>query len=276
MDKPQTETTEKKYKVLRIIVNVIVYVFFALCVLLLVLAIVAKRSDDGATNLFGRETRIVITESMAKSDETDVSGFKVKSIPKGSMVFIKKAPVIEYDDQGNLLYQDELDEWCASLEVGDVLTIRYVYATQETITHRITEIRKEEVGGYYIKVEGDNGGGATTKGSQEIYTSPNHPKWQYGNYVLGKVTGQSKVLGFAVSSMKRPLGIALIVIVPCAIIIIMESIRIGGIVSARKKEKVAEEAQKQSDKIEELERKLAALQGGAEPSEDSKTQDVST
>lgn len=267
MKKNKTEAAPKTTakRVLKIIGNVIIYTFFALCVLLLVLSVASKRSNDGAVTMFGREMRIVLTESMAKSDK-DVSMYKVKSIPKNSMVFIEKIPEDE----------KEADKWYSKLKEGDVLTFMYFEfgedRTQTPITHRIVEIREEPEGGYYIKLEGDNGN-SENRGAQVIYTSEDHPKHNPIHYVVGKVTGQSRVLGFVVSSLKQPLGIALIIIVPCAIIIIMESIRIGSIISGRKKEKMAAENQKKNDEIEELKRKLADLEGKTESSE---THDTST
>ena len=43
-----------------------------------------------------------------------------------------------------------------NVKVGDVLTFRYVYATQVTITHRITSITEEANGEFIIELAGDN------------------------------------------------------------------------------------------------------------------------
>lgn len=260
----ETKNIDRSKRVKRIIgitVNVLIYVFFALCLCLLIFAISSKRSVDGATEMFGREMRIVLTGSMEKSDK-DVSGYKIKSIPIHSMVFVEKIPQDEA----------EAEEWYASLEVGDVLNISYVYAQRLNITHRLVEKQKLPEGGYYLKLEGDNKNDNPAQGTQEIYTSEDHPLHQIGNYVIGKVTGQSKLLGKAVYNVKQPLGISLIIIIPSALIIIMESIHIGSIVSSRKKEKIMAENQKQTDEIEELKRKLAVLEGGATAQEAAENQ----
>ena len=233
-------------RILLIIGNVLVYVFFALCVCLLIITVASKKSDDGATTIFGHETRIVLTGSMDKSELTDVSSYKIKSIPVNSMVFIEKVP------------EDSVEaaKWYDSLEVGDVLTIKYVYSTQMTITHRLVEKTPNPNGGYTLVLEGDNKTYNPNQNQQTIET------WDEDspNYVIGKVTGQSKFFGFIVSSMKRPLGIVLVIIIPCLIIIILEIIHIVGVLGSHKKEKMAAESKKQSDEIEELKRKLASLE----------------
>ena len=91
------------------------------------------------------------------------------------------------------------------------MTFRYVVAgRQETITHRIIAIEPQEEG-YKITLRGDN-----TEGEQVIYTNDEASP----DYVLGKVVYVSVVLGYAVWIMQQPIGMALVVIVPAAIIIV--------------------------------------------------------
>ena len=243
-------------RVLSIIVNVAIYAFFVLCLCLLVLSIMSKRSTDGAINMFGRELRTVATDAM-ENGEKDVKGYKIKSIPQDSMVFIDKVP------------EDEAvaEKWYARLKKGDVITFEYLYTKphqQIVATYRITEIRQEEGGGYYIKLEADNEKYDKDQSIQEIYTSETNPDYYPYNFVIGKVTGQSKFLGFAVTKLKEPVVMALTVIVPSVIIIIYECVRIGGVMSQRKREKATEEDKKKNDEIEELKRKIADMEGKAE------------
>ena len=253
-----TATKSTALRVLSIIVNVVIYAFFALCLCLLVLSIMTKQSKDGATEIFGHEIRTVLTGSMEKSKK-DVSGYKVKSIPENSMVFIEKIPTDEA----------AAEKWYASLKEGDVLTFKYTYGnSQLVITHRITEIRQEEAGGYYIKLEADNKDYEKNRSSQEIYTSESHPDYYPYHFVIGKVTGQSKFLGYAVTKLKDPVVMALIIVVPSAIIIVYECIRISGVISQRKREKATEENKKKNDEIEELKRKLADMESKAESETD--------
>jgi len=221
------EEKSKKKKILNIISGIITYIFLAICIFAVVTTIVSKRSGDGTTTVFGYQMRLVLTDSMAKNVLTDVSGYEIKSIPAKSLVFVKVMP----DDPV------EATAWYRSLKVGDVLTFKYVYTTQETITHRIVDIQEKSTGGFIITLEGDNKSSTSGQLKQVIDTSiPNNM-----NYVIGKVVGQSRVLGFILNITRQPAGLALIIIVPCVIIIIFE---IGKIMKAIKQEKSAAVEQK--------------------------------
>lgn len=241
----QRKITAKK--VVGIILNILLYAFFALCLAALIFSIAAKRDSTGAVGFFGKQMRIVLTESMEQCDETDVSGFEIKSIPKGSLVFIDLVP--EDGQRAN--------EWYSELKVGDVLTFQYgSYGTSTPITHRIISIT-ESGGGYTILLAGDNKADGDGVLTQTIRTS------QAGmglDYVIGRVTGQSRALGWVFTALRKPVGLALVIIVPCALIIIMQVIRIIGVLGADKKKKAAEEKEQQESEIEELKRKLSELQ----------------
>ncbi|MBO6263790.1 MAG: hypothetical protein J6N93_05925, partial [Clostridia bacterium] len=208
-----TEKKNSSKKVLNVILDVIVYAFIIFAAATVILTMSSKRDDDGAINIFGMQMRIVISPSMEKCDETDVSAYKIKDIPVKSMVFIELVP----EDN------EEAKEWYGKLEIGDVLTFKYKYVTQETITHRITDIKQKQSGGYIIYLEGDNKSSDANTLKQEIDTDEAETS---PNYVIGKVTGQSRVLGFLVYSIKQPVVMVLLIILPCAIIIILQIIKI--------------------------------------------------
>jgi ABC-type multidrug transport system fused ATPase/permease subunit len=239
-DQPQSS---KFKKIVNIIVNVLFFLFFIICVFALYLSISTKKNSDDATEIFGYEARIVLTSSMEKCDLTDVSNYQIKDIPVKSMVFIKTVP---QDEQS-------AEEFYSQLKVGDVLTFKYTYSSQVTITHRIVEITKKETGGYRIVLEGDNKVSEDNVGQQIIDTSIANST----NYVIGKVTGTSVVLGYFITAVKSTWGIILIVIVPCLIIIILDIIRIVDIVSQKKKEALLKEQQKKDEEIEQLKKLLA-------------------
>lgn len=241
-------------KIVNIAINVILWLFFAICVCALIFSIAAKRNSSGAVNVFGKQSYIVVSPSMEKCDRTDVSRFKIKDIPVNSMIFVEPVPEDE----------EKAAAWYAKLEPGDVLTFRYVYASQETITHRIIEISENASGGYRIVLAGDNkpDDGDVLTQTIEDTSNANSP-----NYVIGKVTGQSRFLGWIVQCFRSPIGLVLIIIIPCAIIIIMQVMRIFSVVNADKKKKEAELQEKQSDEIETLKRQIAALQQAQAPSE---------
>lgn len=232
-----------------IILNVLFLCFFLLCLLGLVLSVLAARDADGAIRLFGHEMRLVLSASMEKSDQTDVSGYAVKDIPVNSLVFIETVPEEEA----------QAEEWYGALRVGDVLTFRYFYASQETITHRIVEITPNVRGGYTIVLEGDNKSAEADVAQQIIDTSQTGSP----NYVIGKVTGRSVALGYLVTAIKSPWGLIFIVIVPCSIIIVFEVIRIVSAFSQKKKRELEDAQRKKDEEIAELKRRLAEARAEA-------------
>ena len=246
-------------KVFSIIGNVIVWVIAIFALFAVFVTLGAKKNADGAATLFGYQLRFVQTGSMEKSEHTDVSGFKIKSIPTRSCVFVQVIP----EDAAKRA------EWYASLKVGDVLTFKYSYgASQPTITHRIIEIAEDETGGYVITLRGDNPSSddPSLTGTQVIRTSEDGSSY---NYVIGKVTGQSYLLGLAVYALRQPVGIVLIVIVPCLIIIALQVARIVGVLGKDKEDKHKEEIESRENEIEELKRQLEKLQSNTAASETS-------
>ena len=174
------------------------------------------------------------------------SQYEIKDIKVRSMVFIEVVPKDER----------EAKEWYADLEVGDVLTFRYVYAKQETITHRITDIYPNENGGYTITLEGDNKNADSNVLTQTIDTSlKNSP-----NYVIGKVTGQSYLFGLFISVLKSPAGIISIIILPSFVMLLMEVLKIVRMMNADKHKKHEEEKAQQLNELDELRRRLAELE----------------
>ena len=233
-------------KAAKITANVLLYIFIALCLVGVILSITSKKNGDGALTLFGMQMRIVLSPSMEKCDATDVSDFDIKDIPVKSMVFIETVPENEA----------EAEKWYDDLEEGDVLTFKYVYASQETITHRITKIEEKKSGGYIIYLEGDNKNADSDVLSQVIDTSEKSSP----NYVIGKVVSQSYVLGLFVSFLRSPIGLVFIVIVPCLAIVVSEVYRIYRIVKDDKNKEAAEERERQQNEIEDLRRRLAELE----------------
>ena len=236
----------KTRKIGKIIIDVLLSIFLVICIFAVFVTVTAKRDSDGAAEIFGYQMRIVTSDSMAECEYTDVSEFDIKDIPVRSMIFIDVMP----DDP------DEADEFYRSLKVGDVLTFRYVYTTQVTITHRITKITEKETGGFIITLAGDNKNAEDGQLTQVIDTSIPHNT----NYVIGKVTCQSFVIGSVMSFLMQPVGIILLIILPCAIIILIEVLKIINTLSADKRKREQEENSKKDSEIEELRRKLAEME----------------
>lgn len=238
---------KRTYQLLNVFANVFIYVFLGLSIILLCLSITSKKDKDDAINIFGYQMRIVISPSMEKNENTynEIKKFKIKDLKVKSLVFIKKV-------------SDNEDLWYENIKKGDVLTFRYTYDNkQETITHRVIDIYKNESGiGYTIKLQGDNRDNNDSVAIQTIDTSDENST----NYVIGKVVAKSYFFGLLIYSLKQPIGIVLLVIVPSLIIIILEIIRIINYINEEKKKKIIEEKNKQQDEIEDLKRKLASLE----------------
>ena len=240
-------------KLTKILSNVLLYGFIALCATLVVASFVMKKSSNDALTFFGYQARIIQSNSMEKSEFTDVSDYKIKDIPVKALVFIQTVP----EDEA------EAEEWFSSLKIGDVITFRYVYNGQVTITHRIVNIEEKATGGRILTLEGDNKNASTNLSQQTIDTSEHFSLTNY-NYVIGKVTGKSYALGLLLYAMNTPVGLFCIVVIPCLIIIVMEIIRIVNVLGEEKNKKTAEETEKKEAEIELLKQQLAALQVAVE------------
>lgn len=236
----------KKLKTIgNIALNVLLYVFLAVCVLAVVLAIIAKKEPDGAVDVFGYQLRIVTSDSMGASEYTDVSEYEIGSIPVRSLILIQTVP------------EEGTDDWYRDLEVGDVLTFRYVYTQQVTITHRIVSISERETGGFLIELAGDNKTSADEyPNGQVIDTSIPYNT----NYVIGKVVGKTFILGLILSLLMQPLGIVLMIILPCLVIILLEVNKIVKVSAAEKRKREEEVIAKKEQEILELRQKVAALE----------------
>lgn len=258
MEQTNQKSKVSTKKVIAIVLDVLLYTFLALAIVVVALTVMSKvaQKDDpnGAPNLFGYEMRYVETGSMEPA------------YPVNTMIFIEKAPTNNEDAK----------KWFDKVKVGDVLTFYYKIANQQVvITHRVVDIKPntdtmmvggQEVakGGYTIELKGDNTGEDGNVGSQYIHTYAHYNDMAVAddqlNYVIGKVVGQSVVLGNVVTTLKNPLGMVLIIIVPCLIVVIFEVIRIISVINGEKQEKAKKLQEEQSNEIENLRRQLALLQ----------------
>lgn len=243
--------------VVNVAANVLLYTFVAICVLGVILTITSKRGDDGTATIFGMQMRYVKSPSMEKCDLTDVSDYKIKDIPTNSMVFIEVVPEDE----------EKAAEWYASLKKGDVLTFKYVYVRQETITHRIVSEPQKVDGGYIIKLEGDNKNSETGTLTQVIDTSD----LDSPNYVIGKVVGQNYLLGLFITALRSPAGMICMIILPCVVIVILEVVKIVNLLGSDKRKRVEEEKRQRESEIDELRRKLAELEAAKNGAEVQQT-----
>ncbi len=235
---------KRVWRVCKIAGNVLLYVVLAIALLAVLLSLATKKDADGAATVFGKQLRIVRSDSMERCEETDVSKYAIKDLPVKTMLVIDVVPTDK----------EAAKAWYKAVQVGDVLTFRYQYTEQVTITHRVTKITEKD-GGYIIELAGDNKASEDTL-TQTIDTTAT----ESFNYVIGKVVWASFPLGWLVYSLKTPVVVVCLVIIPCLIVIVLEIIRIVNVLGEGKREKMKEEAQQKEAEIEELKRRLAALE----------------
>ncbi len=234
-------TKKRAKRIASILLNAFFFTFLAICTLASILLVSAKKDPYGAAEILDHRLFIVTSDSMQRCEATPTEGFEIGPIPRRSMVLVESVP------EGSAA----ADAWYASLKVGDVLTFRYVYDTQVTITHRLVSIRKGKDGGYILQLAGDNKAAEADTLYQTIDTS----KKTGGNYVIGRVRGQCYPLGILISILQTKAGTVGIVIVPCAIIILLEVIKLAGLRAAAKQESTNAE-------LRDLRRRLAELEAG--------------
>jgi len=252
-----SETNSKRgiaKKIGRIALDVLLYLFLAICIFAVAVTVVSKKDADGTATVFGYQLRFVQSPSMEKSEETydEIKKYDIKDIKTKELIIIETVP----SDENKAL------KWYEKIEIGDVLTFKYVYAgKQETITHRVTDRREKfdkngVLIGYVFDLKGDNKSATTEVLTQTVDTSESDA----GNYIIGKVVGQSYAAGLLVYALKTPLGLICIIILPCAVIIVLEILRIVSVFGEEKRKKQKQESEEQKNEIEELKRKLAALE----------------
>ena len=245
-------------RIAAILGDVLLFAFIGICCFVVVLTIVSKKDVDGTATIFGYQLRFVKTASMEKCDATydEIKQYAIKDIPTNSLLFIETVP----KDEAQAL------EWYSEIKVGDVLTFKYVYDyKQETITHRVTDIKEYYDGdgvllGYDITLRGDNIPEGTNAQEQYIFTYEPEAL----NYVIGKVVSQNRFLGLLAAALKTPLGLILVVMVPCSIIIITEVVRVVNLLNADKKEKAEREKSEKQKEIDDLKEKLRQLEEAKE------------
>jgi len=134
--------------------------------------------------------------------------YKIMIVQSGSM-----APAIK---MGSVVMVKPADDY----KIGDVITFGPYTRTKAPTSHRI----------YDIKVEGGNPV-YITKG--DANNAPDAREIKQSD-ILGKVLFSVPYLGFAVDFAKKPMGFALIIIVPAALIIFDEIKKIFGEIKKKK------------------------------------------
>lgn len=170
----------KTKKRLKIALNVIVYVLFALIFLLMILIVTS--GGKGYTNIFGTAFVAVETDSM--------NGDRDDSFKPGALLKVK------------ILSDEEKYE----LQVGDIISFYDIIDGRRAInSHRIIEVWGEGYNRVYT-TQGDNVGlpDANSRTPDEI---------------IGKVKGHTNGIGKIFLFIRTPAGFGVCVILPCLLLL---------------------------------------------------------
>ncbi len=129
-------------------------------------------------------------------------------------------------------------------KVGDVITFGPYSKIKAPTTHRIYEI-KEQNGVQTFTTKGD----ANNAPDQRVIRKSD---------IVGKVLLDVPYVGYAVAAAKKPIGFALIIIVPAAIIIYDEIRKIW--IEIRKLKKKNKKDEKQDEQINKLEEEVKEME----------------
>lgn len=175
-------------------------IFYGLLVLFMLLTItltfIFRITNSGAIDIFDYQLYKVLSGSM-ENTKTNLD-YPIKNIERNSLIVVKKI--------------NQFDE----LKIGDVITFKYVVAdNQETITHRIIDIKTKD-DGYLITTKGDNvsSGNVEVIDTNETYTS--------FNYIIGKVVWKNKFLGNLLTIISNRIGILCFIIIPSMVLLLVE------------------------------------------------------
>ena len=107
----------KVKKALKIVGDVLMYVFMAICILLVISSVSLKKSSNDAMTIFGYQARLIETPSMEMSENTpeQVKNYKIKDLEVNTLVFIETVPTNEA----------EAKAWFEKLQIGDVFCPLY-------------------------------------------------------------------------------------------------------------------------------------------------------
>ena len=232
-------------KVLRIVGNVLIWIFIIFAALTTVLAFAAQSSSDGIPAIAGRAILTVQTDSMSRSA---VEEGKVKLEDGWEQGF----------NAGDIIIGKKLvPEEQKSLKVGDVVTFKADLdgnGTDELNSHRIVEVTQNDAGEVAYVTRGDNNPG-----------QDNDPvSWQYVicRYTGTRLAGLGKVLDFLQTST----GFLVVIVLPLVAFFVYELIVFK---NAGKKQITAadEEAIKQKAIEEYLKQQQAGQQAESEAEE---------
>lgn len=198
-------------KTLKIIGNVVLWLFVAFAALLTIMVFTAQANSDGVPNLFGKIPVSILTQSMEPT------------IMSGDLVIDQSVTT----DEQNSFKVDDIITFYADLDEN---------GTDELNTHRIVEVNEND--GYVFY---------TTKGDNNSINDKTEVRC---DMVVGKYTG-TKVggVGAVLTFLQTPTGFLCVIVIPLVIFFLFELYRfIVIIVKAKNKGQVSKEDEEEIKK----------------------------
>lgn len=230
----EIKTKKTPWQIVKTIFNTIVVVFVGFIALVELTSMITQGGNHNVPNVFGYQTMIVATDSMAEYSvpaDDSVNPYPIdtgKSYPVGIGIVSQVVDV-------------------KTIEVGDDITF-WDLPSSRVITHRVMEI--------------ENNGGKLTfycKGINilnSVQSNLNDRKTSYNTVlqdnVMGKVVLSSEALGFVTGAMQNTAVMAAIVFIPLGLIFIWSVI---DVIKAAKLQGQEEETPKSVESEEALELK---------------------
>lgn len=219
----EEQAPKKKKSLLGRLFTIIVGSIVGLLLIMQITGAISAQSNYGVQRFGDYQILVVITDSMEPS------------IKVGEGVFVKRTPLNEIKASTTIEAKD-----------GDVLTFYRAY-DNVIVTHRVIEILPQEDGSYDFKTLGDN------LHAQTCPVGGCNPETNYdyveGQYVLGKVVGQSYAFGQFFKAASNPIAIAAVAVIPLLYVFI------SSVVDVIRVSKMKEEAfsGEQIDELDEFE-----------------------
>ena len=230
---------KKSKRAVKIVLNILLWLFVALAALMVVLSLASQKSDSGLPQMFGRSPISILSDSMKPE-------FK-----KGDLIIGKN---LSSDEQGKLKINDIITFY-TDLD-GDG-------RKNELNTHRIIDIF-EENGYVFYTTKGDNPD--INKEADKI------PVAQYEVLALYNGT-RLPFVGSAMDYLKTPNGFLICIVIPLILFFLFQIYRFISVVVAAKNEKAVEELAISEEEIKRkaVEEYLAAQAAESEKAEEGET-----
>ena len=212
------------------ILNVFAWLSFFVAVILALAVFLSSYSGvDNGRSIFGYKMLIVGSDSMSKSE---LSVDEPISFKKDDLIFIKKV--------------DDVKE----IKVGDVITFISCNpgSNGKTVSHKVRSIKTTASG----DILGFETYGINTGVSDEAIVDP--------STIIGKYVGKSQILGNLFCFFKTPAGYFTSILIPCVLLIIFFSIKVGELLNRRHMHRTYyDEFENLKNKINDLENNKGAV-----------------